>query len=136
MMLVKTYLSLSSIEGLGVFTAEPIAKGQNCWRLDTAFDRLIPVAEVARAPQEMQIFLDRYGYTYAPDPDYIVLDVDDGRYMNHADRPNLNFSDQVNGIATRDIAAGEELTCDYRTFTVGEIIHLPPRMPADARKAS
>lgn len=135
MMLVKTYLAPSAIEGLGVYAAEPIRKGQNCWRLDTAFDRLIPVSDVESAPAEMQAFLERYAYTYAPDPAFLVLDVDDGRYMNHADEPNLDFADQVNGIAVRDIAAHEELTCDYRTFTVGEIIHLPPRAPADALRA-
>lgn len=129
MMLVRTYLAPSSIEGLGVYAAEPIKKGTNCWRLDTSFDRLIPVSEVQAAPREMQQFLERYAYEYAPDPSFIVLDVDEGRYMNHADAPNLDFSDQVNGIAVRDIDADEELTCDYRTFVVGEIIHLPSRAP-------
>jgi SET domain-containing protein len=43
----------------------------------------------------------------------MALDGDDGRFMNHAGSPNLDFS--VPGVATaaRDIEAGEELTCDY-----------------------
>ena len=37
------------------------------------------------------------------------------RHMNHAAEPNvLSLSDR--DVAARDIAAGEELTCDYRTF--------------------
>jgi SET domain-containing protein len=41
--------------------------------------------------------------------------------MNHADNPNtagVHESGSIEGfdVAMRDIAAGEELTCDYRTF--------------------
>ncbi len=41
--------------------------------------------------------------------------------MNHADDPNtmgVHAEGSIDGydIATRDIAEGEELTCDYRLF--------------------
>jgi len=38
--------------------------------------------------------------------------------MNHSDRPNvgMNPSGTADTVALRAIAAGEELTCDYRTF--------------------
>jgi len=36
--------------------------------------------------------------------------------MNHADAPNCDDSGDTFTVARRDIAAGEELTCDYRSF--------------------
>jgi hypothetical protein len=44
-----------------------------------------------------------------------VLCSDDARYMNHSDQPNLAIQGE-DMHALRDIAAGEELTCDYREF--------------------
>jgi hypothetical protein len=35
--------------------------------------------------------------------------------VNHSCEPNLGWSDDVTLTAARDIAAGEELTCDYAT---------------------
>jgi SET domain-containing protein len=35
--------------------------------------------------------------------------------MNHSPRPNCHETG-VQTITSRDIEAGEELTCDYRTF--------------------
>jgi SET domain-containing protein len=47
-----------------------------------------------------------------------VLPGDHDRYMNHSDEPNVGMNPNGNteNLALRDIAAGEELTCDYRTF--------------------
>ncbi|RUU09259.1 SET domain-containing protein-lysine N-methyltransferase, partial [Mesorhizobium sp. M7A.T.Ca.TU.009.01.3.2] len=38
MMLIRTYVTASAIEGVGVFAAEPIGKGASIWRLDPDFD--------------------------------------------------------------------------------------------------
>jgi SET domain-containing protein len=129
MMLVRTYLAPSAIEGLGVFTREPIRKGDLVWRFDTRFDRVIPVADMRDAPAHMQEFLDRYTYPLPSDPEnFVVLDVDEGRFMNHADEPNCEFPpDGETGWAVRDIAAGEELTCHYACFTMGDIAFQPSR---------
>lgn len=37
--------------------------------------------------------------------------------VNHSCEPNLGWSDDVTLVTSRDIAAGEELTCDYATGT-------------------
>ncbi|TIP79437.1 MAG: SET domain-containing protein-lysine N-methyltransferase, partial [Mesorhizobium sp.] len=42
MLLIRTYIAASAIEGVGVFAAEPISKGASIWRLDPDFDRMIP----------------------------------------------------------------------------------------------
>jgi SET domain-containing protein len=113
MMLVHCYLGKSEIEGLGVFTGEHIAAGSVVWRFDPRFDILVSHADLAAAPMATRALFERYGYSVATHPDHLALDGDDGRFMNHSDTPNLDFS--VPGLATavREIEAGEELTCDY-----------------------
>jgi hypothetical protein len=127
MMLVRSYLAASTIEGLGVFAAEPIAKGTLVWQFDRRFDTVISKAELAAAPDHLREYLDRYTYEFHEDPGFVVLDADDGRYMNHSGAPNVDLADPEIGVAVRDIAAGEELTCDYACFTVGGIEFQPPR---------
>ncbi len=136
MMLVRSYLAPSSIEGLGVFASEPIRKGDVVWKFDRTFDQVLSLDQVNTAPAHMRDFIERYSYAFHDDPGFVVLDADDGRFMNHADAPNLDFRDPVQGVALRDIAADEELTCDYACFTIGPVVFQPPRRPGangDAR---
>jgi hypothetical protein len=52
---------------------------------------------------------------------FVVLELDNGRFMNHSLQPNTDFTRPDVGYATADIHPGEELTCNYfdfdRTFT-------------------
>ncbi len=116
MLLVRTYIAASQVEGVGVFAADPIAKGTPIWRLEAGFDRLIPVVDYEAAPPVLKELLDRYAYPSPDQPQFIVYEVDNGRFMNHSTNPNTNFSDFGHGATLRDIAAGEELTCDYNDF--------------------
>ena len=127
MMTVRCYLAPSSIEGLGLFCHDDIREGDVVWVFDRRFDQLIPLETLAALPPHVQEFVDRYGYPHADHPGFLVLDADEGRFMNHADAPNLDFRFPDKGVALRDIPAGEELTCDYREFVVGELRHQPPR---------
>jgi SET domain-containing protein len=117
MLLVSTYVAPSAIEGVGVFAAEPIAAGTRIWRLEPSFDRLIKKAEVLELAPLMQAFVDRYAYPLLSDPDTLIVELDNGRFMNHNDvEPNTRFDDPDAGYALRDIEAGEELTCNYAEF--------------------
>lgn len=116
MMQVNTYVAASGIEGVGVFTAEPITKGQVVWAFDPLFDRLILTADYENAKPLVKDFLDKYAYPSPDKPGFIVYETDNGRFMNHTDAPNLDFSDSGGAVALRDIAAGEELTCNYADF--------------------
>ena len=116
MLLIGTYVAASAVEGVGVFTAEPIAEGAQIWRLEPSFDRLIPVADYENAEPFLKDFLDRYAYPSPEDPGVIVYEVDNGRFMNHSETPNTDFSKFGGGYALRDIAAGEEMTCNYGDF--------------------
>lgn len=116
MMLIRSYVAQSAIDGVGLFAAEPVAKGALVWRLDPAFDRVIPRTFLDEAPDCLKDYLYRYAYPHRDDPALLVLEVDNSRFMNHAADANTDFSEWGEGRALRDIAAGEELTCDYAGF--------------------
>jgi len=119
MLLVSTYVAASEIEGVGVFAAAPIAKGTQVWRLNPDFDRLVPADSYDDLPDVMKELIDRYAYPSPDKPGYLVYEVDNGRFMNHSDTPNADFSEYGGGFAIKDIAAGEEITCDYSQFYEG-----------------
>lgn len=115
MLLVPTTVGPSQIEGLGLFATAPIAAGTEVWRWHPVFDVFVPDAEIAKLPEPARDYLERYAYP-APDlPGGLSLNLDDARFMNHSDDPTLETVGEV-CIARRDIAAGEELTCDYGAF--------------------
>ena len=116
MLLIDTYLDKSPIQGMGVFAKNAISKGAVIWRLDERFDRLIEVGVYESMTGPVKNYLDRYCYPRRSDPRFIVFEADDARYMNHADDPNFGFLSESEAAALRDIAAGEELTCDYSIF--------------------
>jgi hypothetical protein len=131
MLLVPTYVRPSRIEGVGVFAAQDISAGTLIWRLDERFDRLIHRREVDGQPKTMREFIERYSYPYPHDPDLLIVELDNGRFMNHSDEPNTVFSDPDAGFALRHIAADEELLCDYGEFDPGFAM-LPGRVYQEA----
>ena len=92
MMMVRCYLAPSAIEGLGVFAAGDIRKGAVVRLFDDRFDTAYEKEELTRVPRHFREFLERYTYDHPRDPDYIVLDCDEGRFMNHATLPNVDVS--------------------------------------------
>ena len=116
MMIVPTYVGPSEIEGVGVFAAEPIPAGTAIWTLDERFDHLFKASDLEGLAPLQQQFVERYGYPHMTREGITVVEFDNGRFMNHTQRPNTDFTDANVGWARRDIAAGEELTCDYSEF--------------------
>jgi SET domain-containing protein len=129
MILIRCQLARSDIEGLGVFTAEPVPAGTEVWRFDPRFDVLVSIDELARAPAPTREFFARFAYEIADYPGCMALDGDDGRFMNHSDDPNLDFSTPGVARAARDIATGEELTCNYGQLATVPFEMEPPRPP-------
>jgi SET domain-containing protein len=116
MLLVSTYIAASKIDGVGVFAAEPIKTGSQIWRFDATFDLLIPTEKYLSSPPYLKQHLDRYGYPSPNHLGFIVYEADNGRFMNHSEKPNTDFSGASGGKAVREIVAGEELTCNYGDF--------------------
>ncbi len=116
MMLVRTYLSNSAIEGVGIYAAEPIKAGDVIWRLEPKFDVFFTAADIEALPPHMQDFIEKYSYPHMRSPGIWVLEADNGRFMNHSEAPNTDFTGFEEGFAIRDIAADEEITCNYHEF--------------------
>jgi SET domain-containing protein len=116
MLLISTYLAPSSIEGIGVFAAEPIARGRLVWSLNPKFDVFVHPHEMEGLPPHMQDYVSRYSYPHLEMPGVVILDSDNGRFMNHSLEPNTDFRIFDKGYALVDIAVGEELTCNYHEF--------------------
>jgi uncharacterized protein len=113
MMLVPTYVAPSRIHGLGLFAAAPIPAGTVVWRFAPGLDQVIPVERLDGLPAPARAFLDRYAFESAFFPGGLLLSFDDTRFINHADEPNIDNTGSES-LARHDIAADEELTCDYR----------------------
>ena len=57
MLLVRTYLASSPIDGIGLFVAESIAKDTVIWAFDPRIDRLFSPEERERFPEPLRTFL-------------------------------------------------------------------------------
>ncbi len=116
MLMVSTYLAPSVIEGFGVFAGEFIDRGRLIWNLNPKFDIFINESEIDAYPLHRQDFMSRYTYPHLEMPGVVILDSDNGRFMNHSLTPNTDFRVFDKGYALVDIAQGEELTCNYHEF--------------------
>jgi len=117
MLLVKTKLNLSPIHGIGLFADQFIAAGATTWRFEPNFDIEKTAEEIAAMPEHIRLWFKHYAYL-----DWhvnaFILCVDDARFINHSDDPNVqtDYSAHAYGtdFALRDIQPGEEITIDYR----------------------
>ncbi|MBL8582576.1 MAG: SET domain-containing protein-lysine N-methyltransferase [Rhizobiaceae bacterium] len=123
MLRISTYVAASSIEGVGVFAAEPVVAGTLIWRFEPDFDLLVPLERYRKSARHVRELLDRYAYPSPDRPGFLVYETDNGRFMNHAADANTDFSVHGGGTASRAIAVGEEITCDYGEFFPGFSFH-------------
>lgn len=119
MLRVPTVVAPSSIQGVGLFTTAPIPKGTIIWEFTPDVDWRIPVQDFERFPDPYRGLLLRYVYR-EPDGCYVLCG-DNGKFMNHSFDPNCDDVAGPYTVAKRDIAAGEELTCDYRLFDLDSV---------------
>jgi uncharacterized protein len=118
MLLVKTHLDQSRIHGIGLFASEPIRKGTVIWRLDRSIDVQLTPAQLEALAPASRVQIRKYTYRDRALGTYVLCG-DDARFFNHAPDPNCHDLPDADGgttVAARDIAAGEELTCDYALF--------------------
>ncbi|MBN8531197.1 MAG: SET domain-containing protein-lysine N-methyltransferase, partial [Alphaproteobacteria bacterium] len=84
MMLIRNYVAASNIEGVGVFAAEPIKKGQKIWEFNPLLDQVIDIETVNQQSDHVRDFLARYCYEPKFITGKIILECDNGRFMNHS----------------------------------------------------
>lgn len=114
MLLIDTELKPSSIAGFGVFLKAPVKAGDLVWQFDGRVDRILAPRDIEGLPEHAREDMIRHTCWHAASDVHAVWG-DNARFLNHADDPNLAFDGPAFGDAraVRDIAAGEELTCDY-----------------------
>ncbi|MGZ8999433.1 MAG: SET domain-containing protein [Allosphingosinicella sp.] len=117
MMMVETELRPSGIQGIGIYLLEDVRKGQLIWSFDSRVDRVYTEAELAGLPVATSEFLKRFSTWHEPTKLWVLCG-DNGRHFNHSETPNtvshgIAFGEDV---AAEDLAAGTELTSDYRTI--------------------
>jgi len=120
MILVKTKLGKSNIDGIGCFADEDIAKGTVIWRFVPGFDQEFSMEFVDRLPNFCRDQVVKYAYISKKTGNYILC-TDDTRFFNHSENnnvKNLSAKNEQEGIdiAIRDIKKGEELLYDYSVF--------------------
>ncbi len=114
MFLVPTIVRPSHAHGVGVFTSEAIRGGTVLWEFTEEVDLRLPPDSFRDVPEPLRSKLRAYCYE---EPDgTLVLCGDNAKFMNHSFDPNCDDVEGPYTIAKHDIAAGEELTCDYRLF--------------------
>jgi uncharacterized protein len=112
MLLIKARVRPSSIQGLGLFAEQFIPAGTIIWRFQPGFDVAIAEEEIDQLSPAAREQVIHYA-CYEPHNRRFVLSSDDDRFSNHSDDPNT-LQDGDTMYACRDIACGEEITCNYR----------------------
>jgi SET domain-containing protein len=122
MLTVTTRIAASPIHGIGLFAAQDIPRGTVIWRLVPEFDLVFDKETFERLPEPARIQVNRYSYLASERGAYVLCG-DDARFMNHSATPNTFEESEARTVAARDIAAGEEITCDYNRLGPGPLGH-------------
>jgi SET domain-containing protein len=115
--------------GLGLFATKLIRGGTVWWKARK--DNVIRVSrqqyelllkshlQHSELSQQLVRAMQVFGYINGA-TDEVVIAIDDGRFVNHSANPNsIAALDDPNegAMAARDIAPGEEITEDYRSYS-------------------
>jgi hypothetical protein len=129
------YLGASGVHGIGCFADQDIKRGEIVRIWDGEDSRWVSNRQVdaSRHVALYKKFGIRSTGGYWVPLDFLRIST--GWYMNHAAEPNLGSDDgDVTYHAVRDIAAGEELTIDYRLMddvydNLQRDVAVPPTAP-------
>ena len=81
--------------------ASPVARGRLMWSLNPKFDIFIYPGELEGCPPHMQDFIARYSYPHLEMPGVVIVDSDNGRFMNHSLDPEHRFPHLRQGLCAR-----------------------------------
>jgi uncharacterized protein len=119
MMLIETRVQSSGIHGMGLFAVNFVPRGTPVWRFEPGFDRDFSPAAFAALPPLARQHTRWFCFVSKTDG-HIILSGDHACFINHSPAPNTGAppaaSAPVVTVALRDIAAGEEITCNYSDY--------------------
>ena len=123
MLVVKTKVKPSSIDGLGLYAEEEIRYGEIVEIVETDFSYKVFTQEQVDKFDELKRQYE-HDYTFKIGNNYYAT-IDLAKFMNHSDTPNLFWKETINEarpneigyfFAVNDIKVGDELTVDYNMF--------------------
>lgn len=112
MLLIKTKIGPSTIEGIGLFADEEIHKDTVLWEFNPIIDKIISNEELGSLPVVAQNHIDKF--LYFNDGNWVLCG-DYAIFTNHSENPNIISVGELS-VAARDIKKGEEITDDYTTY--------------------
>jgi SET domain-containing protein len=116
MMLIQTRVAPSRIHGMGLFTVEFVPCGAPVWRFQTGFDHDFSPEQFAALPRLAREHT-RWFCFVSRETGHVILSGDHACFINHSSTPNSGASSNellvVTTVALHDIAAGDEITCNY-----------------------
>ena len=119
MILIPTRVAPSAIHGCGLFAVEFVPKGTPIWRFQPGFDQEFTPEQRAAWPEPARRHTRHFGFV-RPGDLRVFLSGDHACFINHAEFPNTgappDAEPPVTTVALREIAAGEEITCNYWAF--------------------
>lgn len=115
MLTVKHKIGNSFIAGLGLIADEDIPKDFIVWKNFTDSELIITISDYDKMSEYMQDTFQRFGYRDKTTDEW-KLPLDNSRFMNHSEEPNLVQDKDGNSVASKNIIKGEELCCNYREF--------------------
>jgi hypothetical protein len=116
MILVKTKLDKSLISGIGLFANQDILKGDLIWKMTSiSVFKITPERYKALSQVEKDFIIEKDYYWLDEHGNYLIP-IDDSRFVNHSNNPNIIEIYENFCIASRNIKKNEELTIDYKTL--------------------
>lgn len=115
--------------GLGLFATRFIPRNTVWWRatadnvlrLSRRQYEVLVTSHLANSELSRQFVnvIQIFGYSTG-NAEEVVIAIDDGRFVNHSDDPNSVGApgNSNESMAARDIAPGDEITEDYRTYSM------------------
>jgi len=141
MMLIATRVQPSAIHGLGLFAVNFIPVGTPVWKFQPGFDHDFSPAQFAALPPLARQHTRWFCFVSQTDG-HVILSGDHACFINHASNPNTGAppaaGPPVVTVALRDIAAGEEITCNYFAYdadTPWKLGWVPKDAPLGAGRA-
>lgn len=113
MLLINTIVKQSLITGAGdgLFSKQTLSRSQIIWKRDMSDIGIIKSEYEQLKVLNLVDYIHKYA-TEEKDGSWFC-DGDLCKYINsNSENPNVLFLDYI-GVALRDVANGEELTCDY-----------------------
>jgi uncharacterized protein len=124
---VRTYLDRSPLHGIGLFTSERIMAGSIVWEFNPAVDLVYSLVQwdLLKASITAQSFMNLVRLSYK-EAGNIYFCMDNAQFMNHSEtHPNVAHGSSKNKMhAVRDIEKGEELLCNYLSYSDSDDYHV------------